>query len=195
MELSRACVAFASAASHRQGGRLRGRGSRFPRHRATADPELDDLLDEGRPGSAQVRPSRGFQNGHTAVRLPAYSRLGRAALSIQRLNMNMMLATMARAMKLQMQQAEVILKIDSLPDCLGDATQINQVFSNFLENAVKYLEPNRPGMVWVWVALRKGVLFTRSRTTALASLHSTSQKFSKSFTGLTPEQARARASG
>src|SRR5206468_1561602 len=49
----------------------------------------------------------------------------------------------------QIKRAGTTLDIDSLPDAVGDATQINQVFSNLLENAVKYLDPKRPGRISV----------------------------------------------
>ncbi len=78
-----------------------------------------------------------------------YSRLGRAALKIEPLDMKAMLAGIAQAMEFQIKSAGTTLQIGPLPDCLGDATQINQVFSNLLDNAVKYLDPNRPGLISV----------------------------------------------
>ncbi len=85
-----------------------------------------------------------------------YSRLGRAALKLERLDMNAMLAAIARTMEFQIQQAGATLKVTRLPECVGDATQINQVFSNLLDNALKYLDPARPGVVSVSGQVEKG---------------------------------------
>ena len=78
-----------------------------------------------------------------------FSRLGRAAMKIERLDMNAMLAEIAQSMQFQLQQAGATLRIGNLPECFGDSVQINQVFSNLIGNAVKYLNPSRPGLITV----------------------------------------------
>ncbi len=75
------------------------------------------------------------------------SRLGRAALTIQELDMNKLMANIAGAFEFQLKEAKVTLQIEYLPSCLGDETQINQVFSNLVDNGLKYLDPNRPGLI------------------------------------------------
>ncbi len=78
-----------------------------------------------------------------------FSRLGRAALTIKPLDMNAMLANIAKTVEFQLQQAGATLQIEALPECQGDAIQINQVFSNLIDNAIKYRSPNRPGLIQV----------------------------------------------
>src|SRR5262249_24537945 len=74
-----------------------------------------------------------------------YSRLGRAALRIEPLNMNAMLASIVQAMEFQIQRSGGTVQVEPLPNCLGDESQINAVFSNLLDNAIKYLDPKRAG--------------------------------------------------
>jgi signal transduction histidine kinase len=52
-------------------------------------------------------------------------------------------------MEFQIQKTGVKLAVEPLPECMGDATQINQVFSNLLDNAIKYRDPGRPSAIWV----------------------------------------------
>jgi two-component system, chemotaxis family, sensor kinase Cph1 len=82
-----------------------------------------------------------------------YSRLGRAALSIEPLDMAQMLRHIARTMEFQVSRAGATIEIGSVPSCLGDAVQVNQVFSNLMDNALKYLSQERAGRIQVsgWV--------------------------------------------
>lgn len=75
--------------------------------------------------------------------------MGRAALNIERLDMDAMLLEISRTMDFQINQAGASLKVAALPPCLGDATQINQVFTNLVDNALKYRRPKCPAKIRV----------------------------------------------
>jgi two-component system, chemotaxis family, sensor kinase Cph1 len=85
-----------------------------------------------------------------------YSRLGRAAIKVERLDMNALLANVTQAMEFQVKRAAATLEVGKLPDCMGDAMQVSQVFSNLLDNALKYLGPKRPGKISVSGRVKDG---------------------------------------
>jgi chemotaxis family two-component system sensor kinase Cph1 len=73
-----------------------------------------------------------------------YSRLGRVALNICPLNVNGLLSEIITTMKFQLNEAGAEVRVDPLPVCLADHVQTSQVFSNLLDNALKYRDPARP---------------------------------------------------
>ncbi|MEE9466138.1 MAG: PAS domain S-box protein [Candidatus Neomarinimicrobiota bacterium] len=77
------------------------------------------------------------------------SRLGQSALSIKPLDMNALLDVVVRSIQFQVESTGADVVIDELPSSLGDDVQINQLFTNLLDNALKYLDPQRPGRIEV----------------------------------------------
>jgi chemotaxis family two-component system sensor kinase Cph1 len=72
-----------------------------------------------------------------------YSRLGRVALNIEPLEMNKLVADILAAVKFQLDENKVEVHVAALPSCLGDSVQTSQVFSNLIDNAIKYRDPSR----------------------------------------------------
>jgi signal transduction histidine kinase len=75
------------------------------------------------------------------------SRLGRAGMDMKRLDVNKIMAEIVSSMNYQINKKGVEIIIEHLPHCLGDESQINQVFTNLLSNAVKYLDEGRGGKI------------------------------------------------
>ena len=78
-----------------------------------------------------------------------FSRSGRAALNIVDLNMNALIDELIASFEFQVKEMGVTIEIGELPQCRGDKVQVNQVFTNLLDNALKYLHPTRLGVIQV----------------------------------------------
>ena len=77
------------------------------------------------------------------------SREGRRTLTAERIDMTALLSDIAKALHQQAEAAEAQVTIDPLPALTGDRLALDQVFGNLVENAIKYLQPGRPGVVHV----------------------------------------------
>jgi len=59
--------------------------------------------------------------------------------------MNVMLSQVVDSIEYQIKDAGVEVVVNDLPSCQGDGVQINQVFSNLIGNALKFLDPPSTG--------------------------------------------------
>jgi signal transduction histidine kinase len=75
------------------------------------------------------------------------SRLGRDKLKIEQLDMQRLLDDVLSIFEFRLKEGNVKTEISDLPACMGDELQLNQVFSNLIENALKYLGNNKPGRI------------------------------------------------
>jgi signal transduction histidine kinase len=106
---------------------------------------LARVLDERVPAALGFIKSSSLKMDSLINGLLRLSRVGRAPLTIQALDMNAMLRDIIGTLTIQTQHANARIDVDvNLPPCLGDAAQINQVFTNLIDNAIKYRDPVRP---------------------------------------------------
>ncbi len=102
-------------------------------------PEIEDALGHIRNSSKQMdRLLKGL------LRL---SRTGRGLLTIDFIEMNRLIKSVLDSMEFKLREAGVEVQVSELPPCMGDPVQVNQVFTNLIGNAVKYLDPERPGKI------------------------------------------------
>ncbi|ODS30374.1 MAG: two-component sensor kinase [Candidatus Scalindua rubra] len=73
--------------------------------------------------------------------------VGRVVLTIEQLDMNKLISNVIETYGYKIKETNVILQVDELPSCRGDKAQINQVFSNLIDNAFKYLDHHGEGII------------------------------------------------
>lgn len=75
------------------------------------------------------------------------SRDGRRNLSSAPVDMTFLVSQIADSVRHQTDSADARIEIGDLPTIESDRLALEQVFSNLIDNAVKYLDPARPGVV------------------------------------------------
>ncbi len=75
------------------------------------------------------------------------SREGRRVLTPERLDMTALLGSVADSVRQLAEDAGAEISLGALPPLVSDRIAIEQVFSNIVENALKYAAPGRPGRI------------------------------------------------
>ncbi len=75
------------------------------------------------------------------------SRSGRASLHIATLDMNALMAAIIEGITYLTRNSGAQIHVGPLPACEGDRTAVNQIFTNLIGNAIKYLDPSRSGQI------------------------------------------------
>lgn len=75
------------------------------------------------------------------------SREGRRVLTPERVAMRALVETIGASLQHQADERGATFVYRTLPDVVTDRLVLEQVFSNLMENALKYLQPGRPGRI------------------------------------------------
>lgn len=77
------------------------------------------------------------------------SRTGRQEYERSPLNVRAVVDHTVDSLRHLVDESGASVVVQSMPDAVGDATAIGQVFANLIGNALKYLKPGRPGQIIV----------------------------------------------
>lgn len=111
--------------------------------------QLSSLLSETIPDSLKFIQSSTQAMNNLVRSLVEVAKAGLATSTPEMLDMNEIVRIIVSTLEYKIQQAEAEVSISNLPACYADRQQITQVFTNLLDNAVKYLAPGRPGQICV----------------------------------------------
>ncbi len=75
------------------------------------------------------------------------SRLGRRHLFHERVETRTLVQDVLKSLAHQIEERDVRIRLGPLPDVVADRTSMDQIIGNLLDNALKYLEPGRPGEI------------------------------------------------
>ena len=76
-----------------------------------------------------------------------FCRLGVRPPALQTVDVNTLVTQIVESMEFQIQEAHATVTVNDLPRCQAEINLLRQVFANLLDNALKYLDPSRPGQI------------------------------------------------
>jgi len=92
--------------------------------------------------SSGARMLKGLIDGMLQV-----SRIGSAEYTIGPMNMNELIKEVVDSIEFSIRDGGASVSVEELPNCLGDVSKTGQLFGNLINNALKYLDPGRKGVI------------------------------------------------
>ncbi len=120
------------------------------------------------------------------------SRVGSTMVDIKPLETGSMISNILHTMRFQIQNADVDVSVDQLlPTCLGDRTLLDQIFSNLIDNALKYLEPGRKGSLRITGKVEDGMSIYSISDNGIGISAEYQEKIFKVFLRLNPDDKKS----
>ncbi len=113
--------------------------------------------------------------------------VGHRTLNIEPQDMNEIIRQIVGKMSFQFDDCGASVAVEPLSACLGDATQLNQVFRNLLSNALKYLDPNRKGSIHISGRVEQGMSIYCIEDNGIGIAHAEKKKVFEIFHRVDPK--------
>ena len=75
------------------------------------------------------------------------SRIGTYQIKTESLDMEMVVKGVFESFEHQIKKNNIVVKVDPLPKCIGDAHMLDHVFTNLISNAIKYRDPAKESTI------------------------------------------------
>lgn len=121
---------------------------------ADTQPHLRQLLSDEIPESLEYIKAGTEKMQMLVNGLLQLSRLGIAEIDMQEVNMQALIKDVVHAVQFQVNSLEAEIIYEDLPNCRGDSKLVNQVFSNLIDNALKYSDPQRKPSIRITAHVR-----------------------------------------
>jgi signal transduction histidine kinase len=111
--------------------------------------KVDSIVNKDIPESTEYISASIYKMDKLLNGLLKLSHTGQVELEKEKLDMNFLMSDVNSIFKFKSKETGTRNELSELPPCIGDKEQINQVFSNLISNALKYIHPKRPGVIKV----------------------------------------------
>ena len=75
--------------------------------------------------------------------------VGQLELGCQSVSMNALIQDVLESLNLQIEQSQVQIQVNALPDIMGDELLLHHLFNNLISNAIKYQHPERRPVIQI----------------------------------------------
>ncbi len=111
--------------------------------------KMDELLDKEVPDAQQFINSAVDRLNRMVDALLNLSRMGRRDLSYKQVDLKKLVSTVLHSYQHQIGTKDIRVEVGELPKLRTDPLTTEQIIGNLVDNAIKYLDPGRPGTIAV----------------------------------------------
>lgn len=109
--------------------------------------EDTELTEAERQRYLQIIMDNGEKMSRLINELLAHSRIGRQAMAWEQIDMNHLLETCIQDLSQDLGDRQIEFRRQPLPPARGDRTMLRQIWTNLVDNALKYSRPRHPAII------------------------------------------------